>query len=62
MIIDYLHIVSVIRSPIKTNSPLVVDANAVLSEAIAGKFFQAISRRNTKVVNCFSIIQHSQLS
>ncbi len=62
MIINYLHIVSVIFLPIKTNSPLVVNSDAVLSRTIADEFFQTIRRRNAKIVNCFGVVQHSQFS
>ncbi len=62
MIINYLHIVSVIFLPIKTNSPLVVNSDAVLSRTIADEFFQAVSGRNAQVVDCFGIIYHSQFS
>ncbi len=62
MIINYLHIVSVLFLPIKTNSPLVVNSDAVLSRTIADEFFQTIRRRDAKVVDCFGIVQHSQFS
>ncbi len=60
MIIHYLHIVSVIRLPIKTNSPLVIDADAVLPGAIAAKFLQTIRRRNAQIVNRLGIVYHPQ--
>ena len=60
MIINYFHIVSVIRLPIKTNPPLVVNPNAVLSGSTADKFFKAIRGRHAQIVNRLGIIYHSQ--
>jgi len=62
MISNYFRIVSVIRLPIKTNSPLVVNSDAVLPCATADKFFQTIRGRNAQIIDCFGIIQHSQFS
>ncbi len=62
MIINYLHIVSVIRPPIKTNSPLVIDANTVLSGASADEFLQTVRRRNAQIINRFGVTYHSQFS
>jgi hypothetical protein len=50
MIIGNLNIIAVAFSPPKTYSPLVVDANAVLTGAYSGKFFETISRGNSQVV------------
>ena len=48
MIVGYLDIVGIATGPGKTNSPLVVDSNAVLSLSIAFQGFESISRRNPK--------------
>ncbi len=46
--------------PIETDSPLVIDANGMLSLAIAFEFFQPISRGRPKVEQSMRIIDHSQ--
>ncbi len=50
MIIDYLHDVCIPTFPAKTDSPLVVDANAVLSRSITCQLLEAISGRHAQVV------------
>ena len=42
MIIDDFYFVSVTLTPVETNSPLVIDANTVLSAPVALEFLQAI--------------------
>ena len=44
MIIDYLDIEGVAVMPHKTNSPLVVDTNAVLTSSRALECFETVSR------------------
>jgi hypothetical protein len=60
MIINYLHIVSVIVAPIKTNSPLNINSDAVLSGSVSDEFFQTIGGRYPQIVYAFSVIYHSQ--
>lgn len=61
MIINNLNIVSVVILPFKTNPPLIVDTDAVLSGALADKFFKPVCGWNSQIVYCSSVIQHSQL-
>lgn len=50
MIVDYLHVVCVPLLPTKTDSPLVVDANAVLSGTITCQLLKAIAKGHAQVV------------
>jgi hypothetical protein len=60
MVINDFHVVGVAIPPLKANTPLVVDADAVLASTIARELLQAIRRWNPKVLNCDSPIQHPQ--
>lgn len=44
MIIDDLHVVTMAIAPDKTDSPLIVDSNGVLSFSLAAQSFQSIPR------------------
>jgi hypothetical protein len=50
VIIYDLDVVSVPAPPAKANTPLIVNPNTVLTHTIAAELFQAIRRRNPKVV------------
>lgn len=62
MIIDYLNVVGVALAPTKANSPLVVDANAVLAFSVAFQRFEPISRQRGKREQVRRRIQHVELS
>jgi hypothetical protein len=62
MIINNLNIVCILVLPFETDSPLIVNANAVLSFSIPGQSFKLVSRRDSKVLDCRTPIQHPELS
>ena len=62
MIICDLHIIRISRPPSKTDTPLVVNANAVLAFPVSFERFQSVSKRNTKIVDTDCRIQHDQFS
>ena len=47
--------------PDETDSPLTVDADAVLACSVTSEGFQAIARRNTEGVELGRCVQHQQL-
>jgi hypothetical protein len=53
MIVYNLHVIGVSFAPAKTDSPLVIDANAVLPSAVSRKLLQMISWGNSKIVQPF---------
>jgi hypothetical protein len=57
MIIRNLNVVGVSFAPSKANSPLVIDANAMLALTVAGEFFKTIPWRNTQVIQLFGGVQ-----
>ena len=62
MIVDNLDIVGVTVSPAKADSPLIVDANAVLPTTISSQLFQPIGRWDPEIIKRSRRIQHQQLS
>jgi hypothetical protein len=61
VIVDDLDIRRVPVSPTETNAPLVVDSDAVAAGAVAAEPFQAIARRDAKVIERSRVVQHSEL-
>jgi hypothetical protein len=62
MIIDNLNIVGIFILPSETDSPLIVNTNAVLPFSIPGQSFKLVGRRDSKVLDCRTAIQHPELS
>ena len=61
MIVDDFYIVRIPVSPTKADSPLVVDAYAVLTFPVAAELLETIRWWNTKVIECISRIQNQEL-
>ena len=59
MVIHDLDIVCVTVSRDKTDAPLIIDANAVLSFAFAFQCFKSIGRWNAGIVQAMRIVQHT---
>jgi hypothetical protein len=49
MVINYFHIFSTCVRPTKTDTPLIVDANAVLTGTITLERFKVISGRHSQI-------------
>ena len=62
MVIRDFDIIRIAVIPAKTNSPLVIDSNAVLAFPIANQFLKTIRWWNTKVFQGISSIEHHELS
>jgi hypothetical protein len=50
IVVNYLDIVGIAVSPDKANAPSIIDADTVLTPAVAFQCFQAIPRRNQQVL------------
>ncbi len=50
VVIHYLYVFSACFRPAKADAPLIIDANAVLSEAIALQSFKAIAGRHPQII------------
>ncbi len=62
MVIDDFYIFRALFRPAKTNSILIVHANAMLTSATALQEFQPISRRDAKLIQLLDKIQLLQFS
>jgi hypothetical protein len=62
MIVDDLDVEAVPVAPEKADSPLIIDADAVLSRAFAFQCLEAVSWRNPEVGKGFGGVQHDELS
>jgi len=60
MVIHDLYFVGISLSPLEANSPLVVDANAILPSTIPGELFEAVAGRNTQIFQLFCGIEYSE--
>lgn len=61
MIVNDLNVVSITASPEETEAPAVIDADAVLTPAVAFKRFQAVAWRNQQVLKGSSAVEIQQL-
>src|ERR1700722_19829191 len=62
VIICNLHVVSVSVTPHKTNTPLVVDAYAVLPRTVTFQLMKSVARRHSQIRQTFGRVQHQELS
>ena len=62
MIICNLDIISVSGLPFEAYSPLIIDADTVLTGPIPSQLFQMISRWDAQVLQRSGIVQHSQFA
>jgi hypothetical protein len=61
MVIDDLDVPWAIVSPAEADSPLVVNANAVLSAPVTTKFLEPVARWHAQVVQILGAIEHLKL-
>lgn len=62
VIIDDLHVKRIAILPLKANSPLIVDADAVLALALAFESLQAVGGRDAQVVQRDGVVEHTQFA
>jgi hypothetical protein len=62
MIVDYLNVEGVIPRPHETDSPLLVDSDAVLALSVTPKQFQPISRNGLQVCEAGRAVNHLKFS
>ena len=61
MIIGDLNFVRVASAPPKTDSPLIVHANAVLTRLVSGESLQPVPRGYTEILQCLCGVNNQQL-
>ena len=59
MVIRDLDVERVTAAPLETDSPLVIDSDAVLSCSIAAEFFESICGRDSQVIEVDGIVDHA---
>src|SRR5271168_3694092 len=62
MIIRDLYVVGVSVAPDKTDTPLVVDAYAVLPRAVTLQLMKSVARRHSQIRQTSGRVQHQKLS
>jgi hypothetical protein len=62
VVVHYLHIFSARASPAKTDAPLIIDANAVLSQPVTFQGFQPVAWRHSQVIQTTGNLRLSELS
>lgn len=62
MIIDDLDLVCVSSFPAETDPPLIIDPDAVLTDAISSQLLQSVSWRDTEILKGFRRIQQSKFA
>jgi hypothetical protein len=58
MIVHYLDVVGIPTVPFKTDAPLVVNANAVLTLSVARQFLEAIRQRYAQILQDLGSVQN----
>jgi len=62
VVIDDFDVLRTGSAPSKADPPLLVDADAVLTGAIAPQLLQSVTRRDPRVVECLRGVQDQQLA
>lgn len=62
MVVDNLDRIGAVACPNKTDAPLIVDADTVLSFPIIFQCFEAVGRRRPQIIERLRLIQHEQLA
>ena len=61
MIINNLNVICITFVPLEADTPLLIDPDAMLSNAIPLQRFKSVSRRNSQIVDILSIVNHPEL-
>ena len=62
MVIRDLNIKCITMFPFKTNSPLIVNSNAVLTFPVTAQFFKSICRRDSQIIDVNGVVNHTKFS
>jgi len=62
VVVHYLNAYCITSCEYKTYSKLIIYSYAMLTDSIFIQFFQAISRRTSKIIQTFSTINHPEFS
>jgi hypothetical protein len=62
MIVHNFYVVSVPFSPSKTDAPLGIDTDTVLSFAVSFQWMKSVAARHAQIHQAFGCVQHQQFS
>jgi hypothetical protein len=62
MIIHDFYAISISIDPFKAYPPLVIDPDTILPCPVSAKLLQPVCRRNAKILECDSIVEHAQFA
>jgi hypothetical protein len=62
VVVHYLYIFSARARPAKTDAPLIIDANAVLSQPVTFQGFKPVAWRHPQVIQTTGNLELSELS
>jgi hypothetical protein len=62
VVVGYFNVKGASGLPAETESPLVIDSDAVVSFPVSFQSFETICRWNSKVIDVFSGIKHRQFA
>jgi len=60
VIVDDLNVLCVAIAPDETDSPLIINPDAVLPPSVSGEGFQSVSRWNAEIFKLYTAVQHPQ--
>jgi len=61
MIVDDLNVIRVAVLPAEADTPLVIDADAMLSDSVTPKLLETVTRGNTKILEGFGSVDGDEL-
>jgi hypothetical protein len=59
MAICYFNVERVTAAPFETDSPLVINSDAMLSSSIAAQLFKSIRRRDSQIIEIDGVVDHA---
>lgn len=62
MVVDDRDVPRAVFSPTETDSPLIIDSDAVLSTPIAAELLQSVAWRHAQIGQILRAVEHLQLS
>jgi hypothetical protein len=62
VVVNDLNFIRVGLSPLETDSPLIIDSDAVLTGSIASQALEPVPGRNPQIGETLCVVQHPQLS
>ena len=62
MVIGDAHVVCTVLGPLKNDTVLLVDADAIKTFKASSEFFEVVSRRKVEILNLFGVFKHEKFA